>query len=85
MGYLLKVMAKDYNDSERKHIDYIDTDTVVSFPCTIKGFLSQTYGKFGLDTLDSQIIMEYNQLFPYVIDYIPETLSKHRKFVTWLS
>ena len=55
------------------------------FNCTIKGFISQSYGKYGDDDVDTQVIMEYNQMFPFMTPYLPQTMIRNQNFVDWLS
>jgi len=56
----------------------------MSFQCTIKGFLDKSYGKYGSDSIEKQVLMEFNQMFPYLNDYLPDVLKDNKKFVEWL-
>ena len=88
MGYMLQTMAKEYNlgvEHRRDRAPIVDEDTVVEVPCKIEGFIGSSYGKFGTSQLEHQIIMEYNELFPYAADYLPRDLRDDDDFVDWLS
>lgn len=40
--------------------------------------MDQSYGKFGKDQLTKQIIMEYNEMFPFLTNYLPNTLKNDK-------
>jgi len=44
-------------------------------PCVVKGIMTETYGKYEDDAQKNQITMEYNELFPYVLDYLDPTTT----------
>lgn len=46
-------------------------DYTVIVPCTVTDLMGETYGKYPLLDSKEQIIMEYNQFFPYVLNYMP--------------
>ena len=48
------------------------------------GFLDAAYGKYGKDGEKTQVIMEYNKMFPYMTDYLPKDLRKDKGFKNWL-
>jgi len=47
--------------------------------------MDETYGKYGEDNSAIQIIMEFNQMFPYILDYAPFDITKYPAFVEYLS
>ena len=47
----------------------------MQFPCTVKGIMDDAYGKYGKDAIDSQVLMEFDQMFPYINDYLPANLK----------
>ena len=54
MGRMLRTLAVTYNEEETPQIKAkkVHKNTQVSFPCTIAGFLSKSYGKFGKSDVD---------------------------------
>ena len=88
MGNLLRAMAAEYNSKTSP--DWKDqaaippVDATVFLECKIVDFLANSYGKYANNDTDIQILMEYNQLFPYVIPKLPWTLSSNSKFVKWI-
>ena len=64
-----------YIDNVKKPHDKnvpFEKDAEATFECEVKGFLDEAYGKFGTSNLNSQIIMEYNEMFPFLTNYLPE-------------
>lgn len=47
--------------------------------------MDQAYGKFGQKDLNTEIIMEYNQFFPFMTNYLPDELGDNADFVAYLS
>ena len=74
-------MASVYNREKRPNQDeaaIVDSGETVDSYCTVKHFMSETYGKYGKGNLDTQMIMEFNGWFNYVINnnvYFPTSLS----------
>ena len=46
--------------------------------------MDETYGKYPSSNSDSQILMEYNELFPYILDYLPREIIRHHNFVAYM-
>jgi hypothetical protein len=55
MGEFLRTAAKTYNNEERPNIraTYVNKHTTLDFNCVIKGFASETYGKYGKANKDT--------------------------------
>ena len=47
---------------------------MLAFTCTITAFIEECYGKYAKDNEGSQLILEYDQMFPYMIDSLTEEL-----------
>ena len=62
LGHMLRTLARAYNNEEspKKKAKSVPNNTKVTYPCTISGFLSESYGKFGKSDLDYQVILEFN-------------------------
>lgn len=43
-----------------------------SVPCVIKEIMGEPYGKYLTSREEFQVIMEFNELFPYVLDYVDD-------------
>lgn len=56
----------------------------VTIPCKIVDFMDETYGKYPSSDADSQILMEYNELFPYLLDYLPSGIVSDPNFVAYM-
>jgi hypothetical protein len=41
--------------------------------CRVKGFLSQTYGKFNEGGLESTVVMEYDNFLEFLIPFMSPT------------
>lgn len=57
-------------------------------PCVIKEIMGEPYGKYLTDRQEFQVIMEFNELFPYVIDYVDsdaDIWADNQDFVDYLS
>ena len=53
--------------------------------CTIKDFISNSYGKYQESSVDSLFIMEYDQMFPYMTQFLPENYQARSKFMDYLA
>ena len=73
MGDMLRTLILTYNEQEKPHhkLSTVPGETHIKAPCKVAGFLDKSYGKFGTSNVDHQIIMEYNEMFPYLADYLP--------------
>ena len=56
----------------------------MKFDCKVVGLLSDSYGKFGQDQVSNQIIMEYNEMFPFLSSYLPKNLTESEGFMEYL-
>ena len=76
-----------YNEEEDPLFpaEYVAIGIPMKMFCTVKHFLDESYGKFGEDNVDDQIIMEYNEFFPYMNTYLPNKLQNNAGFIEWLS
>ena len=86
MKNFLYTLATVYNNKtspERPTFNATYHHTVI-FYCTIVDFIGDSYGKYGKHNVDSQIIMEYNQFFPWIVDYLPIMLQANPEFVDYL-
>lgn len=64
-----------YNDSvERSEQVRASNPFNTRITCTIKGFIDESYGKYPESGADSVIIMEYNNFFPWVNQYLPDKM-----------
>ena len=62
---MVKHFNKHVRDKSTKPVQVISGFNPV-FPCTVKGVISETYGKYAnSDKQATQIIMEFNEFFPY--------------------
>ena len=87
---MLKTQARVFNtqmDFRRKknRVPYPKTSTKITFPCTVKGFMSSSYDMYGTSTVEKQVIMDYNQMFPYITPHLPSDQRKRDDFTDWLA
>lgn len=83
-------MAREFN----QHVRDPSTPKIevnygqVPFPCTIKDIMDEPYGKYLTKGQDFEVIMEFNEIFPYVLNYVDETTYPwvtRQDFVDYLS
>ena len=77
-GYkFMRQLAKSYNrqrtfGQEKAHYPKIGEQ--ITFKCRVTAFIDECYGKYAKDNEGSQVILEYDQMFPYMIQYLPQQL-----------
>lgn len=83
----MDVAVTTYNEEEnpRNPAKYVNHPYQTRINCTIVDFLDENFGKYGEDNIDNQIIMEYNEFFPWVNTYLPNKLTRNSGFIEWLS
>lgn len=86
-GKFLDTAATVYNETESPLVPANQTSSKFSMKifCTIKDFITESYGKYGKGNVDYQIIMEYNEFYPWANTYLPGKLKRNPGFVKWLS
>lgn len=86
IGKMLRTMAAIYNEEYDPKIKAksVASSTKVTFDCTIKNFITKSYGKYGEKEVTEQLIMEFDQMFPFLTPYLPETLRLNKEFVAYL-
>lgn len=55
-----------------------------AYTCTIKGFKTSNYGKYGSEYDDTLIFMELGPYFEYAVQYIPDEVKTRVDFVEYL-
>ena len=81
-------MINHYNSYVRADgDDKVSTDSTNNYKinCKIVGVMSQSYGKFGRYAFRNEIVMEYNEFFPYILDYFPEEVQDNEPFMDYMS
>ena len=87
LHYLIITMIEHYNSHIRAEGDkkISESDTYnFHITCTIVGTLSQSYGKFSKQQFINEIVMEYNQFFPYVASFLNEEMRGDTSFMKYL-
>ena len=76
MGSFLRTVARDYNDETdawdtNREARIIGSGFEMHFPCTVKDLMDKANGKYGKQSVDTEVIMEFGQMFPFINDYLP--------------
>jgi hypothetical protein len=89
MKTMLNVMIKEFNSYKELHnipgpdVPKLKNNPATKMPCTIKGFLDGSYGKYPDNS--NQVIMEYSSAFTeYMMPYLPDKLGENEEFKKYL-
>ena len=71
----MSIVENDYNviaeDNNWPKVDFSHSTGTFIFPCTIKYFLTENFGKWPVWETDDMIVFEYKNFLKTIADYLP--------------